>query len=107
MAIGTPNWTRSFEYSVANSNAARAIPTAIADTPGRVRSRVIIASLKPWFSSPSRCSAGTSVSLKLIAAVFDARSPILSSCLSTVTVSSRGTRKAEMPRWPASGSVFA
>ena len=83
------------------------MPVAIAATPGRVRSSVIIASLKPWFSSPSRFSAGTSVSLKLIPAVFEARSPILSSCLSTVTVSSRGTTKAEIPRCPASLSVLA
>ena len=34
------------------------MPTPIADTPGRVRSRVIIASLKPLFSSPIRWSAG-------------------------------------------------
>jgi hypothetical protein len=72
-----------------------------------VRSKAIIASLKPWFSSPSRLAAGTSVSLKVIAAVSEARIPILSSCLSTITVSSWGTRKAEMPRWPASRSVFA
>ena len=78
---------------MANSKAARAMPVAIDATPGRVRSRVIIASLKPWFSSPSRLPAGTSVSLKEIVAVFDARSPILSSCLSTVTVSSLGTTK--------------
>ena len=83
IAIGTPNWTRSFEYSMANSNAARAMPIAIAATPGRVRSSVIIASLKPWFSSPSRFAAGTSTSLKVMVAVFDARWPILSSCLST------------------------
>ncbi len=43
---------------MANSNAARAMPTAMAATPGRVRSRVIIASLKPRFSSPIRFSAG-------------------------------------------------
>jgi hypothetical protein len=92
---------------VANSNAARAIPVAIAATPGRVRSSVIIASLKPLFSSPIRWPAGTSVSLNVIVAVFDARWPILSSFLSTETVSSRGTRKQEMPRWPASLSVFA
>ena len=107
IAIGTPNWTRSLEYSQANSNAARPMPTAIAATPGRVRSRVIIASLKPLFSSPSRLSAGISVSLKTTVAVFDARWPILSSFLSIVTVSSRGTTKAEMPRWPASLSVLA
>ena len=108
MAIGTPNWTRSFEYSEANSNAARAIPTASARDAGRVRSSVVIASLKPWFSSPSRFSAGTSTSLKVIVAVFEARCPSLSSFLSTVTVSSlRSTTNAEIPRWPASWSVFA
>ena len=42
-------------------------------TPGRVRSRVIIASLKPLFSSPSRYLASTSVSLKVMVAVLDAR----------------------------------
>ena len=40
-------------------------------------------------------------------AVFEARWPILSSCLSTITPASRGTMKQEMPRWPASLSVFA
>ena len=107
IAIGTPNWTRSLEYSVANSNDARAMPTAIAATPGRVRSRVCMASLNPWFSSPSRFSSGTSMSLKLTVAVFEARWPILSSFLSTVTPQSRSTTKAEMPRWPASLSVLA
>jgi hypothetical protein len=63
--------------------------------------------LKPWFSSPSRFSAGISVSLKVMVAVFDARWPILSSFLSTITVSSFGTTKAEIPRWPASLSVLA
>ena len=92
---------------MANSNAARAMPMAMAATPGRVRSSVIIASLKPLFSSPRRYLAGISVSLKVMVAVFDARWPILSSFLSTVTVSSLGTRKAEMPRWPASVSVLA
>ncbi len=107
MAIGTPNWTRSFEYSVANSNAARAMPTAMAATPGRVRSRVIIASLKPLFSSPMRFSSGISMSLKVMVAVLEARWPILSSFLSTITPASRGTMKALMPRWPASLSVLA
>ena len=92
---------------MANSNAARAMPVAIAATPGRVRSSVIIASLKPLFSSPSRFSAGTSTSLKEIVAVFEARCPSLSSFLSTTTPQSRSTTNAEMPRWPASLSVFA
>ena len=83
------------------------MPVAIDATPGRVRSRVIIASLNPWFSSPRRLPAGTSVSLKETVAVLDARRPILSSCLSTVTVSSLGTTKALIPRWPASLSVLA
>ena len=83
------------------------MPTAKPQTPGRVRSSVCIASLNPWFSSPSRFLAGTTVSLKLIAAVLEARWPSLSSFLSTITVSSLGTTKAEMPRWPASLSVFA
>ena len=61
------------EYSAANSNAAWAIPTAIEETAGRVRSRVVIASLNPWFSSPSMFSAGTSTSSKEIVAVFEAR----------------------------------
>jgi hypothetical protein len=85
----------------------RAMPVAMAATPGRVRSRVIIAILKPLFSSPIRWSAGISVSLKVMVAVLDARWPILSSFLSTMTVSSLRTRNAEMPRWPASGSVLA
>ena len=84
------------------------MPTAIAETPGRVRSRVIIASLKPLFSSPRRFSAGISTSLKEMVAVLEARWPILSSFLSTVTPSrSASTTKALIPRWPASGSVFA
>ena len=83
------------------------MPVAIAATPGRVRSSVIIAILKPLFSSPIRWSAGISTSLKETVAVFDARWPILSSFLSTTTPASRGTMKAEMPRWPASLSVFA
>src|ERR687891_53002 len=84
------------------------MPTAIADTPGRVRSSVIIASLKPLFSSPSRLAAGISTSLNEIIAVSEARWPSLSSFLSTVTPpASRGTTKAEMPRCPASLSVFA
>src|SRR6201996_3895783 len=107
MAIGTPNWTRCLEYSTAISIAARATPTPIAATPGRVRSSVIIAILKPLFSSPTRWSSGISTSGKVIVAVFEARCPILSSCLSTITPASRGTMKQEMPRWPASLSVLA
>ena len=66
-----------------------------------------MASLKPVFSSPSRFSSGTSTSLKQIVAVLEARWPSLSSFLSTTTPQSRSTTKAEIPRWPASLSVFA
>ena len=84
------------------------MPTAIAATPGRVRSSVIIASRKPWFSSPSRYSAGISTSSNWICAVSEARWPSLSSFFITETPgASRGTTKAEMPLCPASGSVFA
>ena len=47
------------------------------------------------------------MSLKVMVAVLEARWPILSSFLSTVTVSSWGTTNAEIPRWPASLSVLA
>ena len=107
MAIGTPNWTRSFEYVVAMLERRARDAGRHRRHPGRVRSRVIIAILKPLFSSPMRWPAGTSVSLKVMVAVLEARWPILSSFLSTVTVSSSGTRKQEMPRWPASRSVLA
>src|ERR687884_277855 len=62
IAIGMPNWTRSFEYCAAYSKAARATPTAPAAVPGRVRSSVRIAILKPSPSAPSRFAAGTRTS---------------------------------------------
>src|SRR5947209_4612783 len=66
-----------------------------------------MAILNPLFSSPTRWSSGISTSGKVIVAVFEARWPILSSCLSTTTPASRGTMKQLIPRWPASRSVFA
>ena len=108
IAIAWPNWTRSFEYSTACSKAARATPTAPAAVPGRVRSSVCIAILKPCPSSPSRLEAGTFTSWKASAEVSVARWPILSRCFSTTTPSvSVGTMKAVSPRWRASLSVEA
>ena len=53
-------------------------------------------------------SAGISTSSKEMVAVLEARWPILSSFLSTLTPGeSASTTKAVMPRWPASGSVLA
>src|SRR5215510_11350555 len=63
IAIGMPNWTRSFEYCAAYSNAARATPTPPIAVPGLVKSSVFIAILKPWPSSPSRFSTGTRTSM--------------------------------------------
>src|SRR5436309_5167871 len=65
-----------------------------------------MAILNPLFSSPTRWSSGISTSGKVIDAVFEARWPILSSCLSTTTPASRGTTNAEMPSRRAAGSVF-
>ena len=62
IAIGRSKVTRSFEYSSACSYAACATPTAPIAVPGRVKSSVAIAILKPSPSSPSRFSAGTRTS---------------------------------------------
>ena len=108
IAIGTSKVTRSFAYSTASSYAAWATPTAPAAVPGRVKSRVFIAILKPSPSSPSRFSAGTTTSVSANAEVSVARWPILSRCFSSWTPGvSMGTTNADIPRWPLLGSVFA
>src|SRR5213592_4872792 len=63
IAIGIPNWMRSFEYCAAYSYAARATPTAPIAVPGRVKSSVFMAILKPSPSSPRRFSMGTRTSV--------------------------------------------
>ena len=55
---GLPNARRSFAYSVAYSNAARAIPSAEAATCGRECMKKSIAIAKPSPSSPRIRSAG-------------------------------------------------
>ena len=108
IAIGTSNVTRSFAYSTACSYAACATPTAPIAVPGRVKSSVAIAILKPSPSSPSRFSAGTRTSWSANADVSVARCPILSRCFSIVTPGvSIGTMNADMPFAPPFGSVFA
>ena len=83
IAIGMPNWTRSFAYSTACSYAACATPTAPIAVPGRVKSSVCIAILKPSPSSPSRFAAGHDDVLEArTAEVSVARWPILSRCFS-------------------------
>ena len=67
-----------------------------------------MAILKPKPSSPRRSSSGTSTSSKVTARVSDARWPMLSSFLPTVTPGwSAETMKPVMPLWPASLSVLA
>ena len=70
------------------SSDARAHPTAIAATSGRVLSKVAIAPAKPCLMSisgePSRSSAGTRQSVKVITAVSEARMPSLCSSRSTL-----------------------
>jgi hypothetical protein len=68
IAIGLPNWTRSFAYSTASSYAAWATPTAPMAVPGRLKSSVCIAILKPSPSSPRRFLTGTTASTKATAA---------------------------------------
>ena len=102
LAIGTPNWTRSLGVAERRTRARRGRsrwPSRRSrDACGRASSSRCA---KPPFSSPIRWSAGISTSGKVIVAVSEARWPILSSWPSTITPASRGTRKQEMPRWPA------
>ena len=60
-------------------------PTAPTAVPGRVKSSVCIAILKPSPSSPSRFPTGTTTSWNATADVSVARWPILSRCFSIVT----------------------
>ena len=84
-----------------------AMPTACAPMVGRLRSSVCMAMVKPWPSSPMRCVAGTRTSSSTTSPVGLPRRPILSSCLAMRMPHSFSTRKHEMPRPPASGSVLA
>src|SRR4029453_13311065 len=91
-----------------NSNASLTTPPVPEAVPGRVKSRVFIAILKPSPSSPSLYSTGTRTSWKASADVSVARWPILSRCFSTVTPSSEvGTTNAESPLCPLLLSVEA
>jgi hypothetical protein len=88
---GLPKARRSFAYSVAYSNAARAIPSAEAATCGRECMKKSIAIANPAPSSPSNLSDGMRASSKRIEPVCDARSPSFGSL-----------RPAETPMSPAS-----
>ena len=101
IAIGTSKVTRCLAYSTEYSYAACATPTAPAAVPGRVKSSVCIAILKPSPSSPSRFAAGMTTSFSANADVSVARWPILSRCFSIETPSaSIGTTNADRPLWP-------
>ena len=85
-----------------------AIPSACAATPGRERSRIRIAILKPSPSSPSRFAAGMRQSSKVSSPVVEPEIPSFGSSRATAKPgASVSTRKAEMPECPPSGSVFA
>ena len=63
---------------------------------------------KPSPSSPSRLSAGILQSLKKISPVVEPLIPIFGSIRPTSKPgASASTTNAEMPEWPASGSVLA
>src|SRR5438046_1727177 len=84
------------------------MPSACAATPGRERSRIRIAILKPSPSSPSRFAAETRTSSKVSSPVVEPLIPIFGSRRATAKPGvSASTTNAEMPAWPASGSVFA
>ena len=92
---GLPKARRSFAYSVAYSNAARAIPTADAATCGRECMKKSIAIAKPSPSSPRSRSAGRRASSKRIEPVYDARRPSFGSLRPALTPGSpASTRKA-------------
>ncbi len=107
--MGWPNCSRSAAYSRAASRAAWAMPTPRAAMVMRPALSVSSACLKPAPSSPSRRSAGTRSESNRSSAVGQPLSPSLSSVPSTTKPSSSSGRTTndEMPRLPASGSVFA
>src|SRR4051794_38412484 len=85
------------------SREARAHPTAIAATSGRVLSKVAIAPAKPCLVSisgePRRFSAGTRQSVKVMTAVSEARIPSL--------CSSRSTFMPGVPFWTTNDLIAA
>ena len=67
-----------------------------------------IAILKPSPSAPSRFAAGMRTSSNVSSPVVEPLMPIFGSSRATSKPGvSPSTRNAEMPEWPASGSVFA
>ena len=108
LPIGCPNVSRSRAYSTDRSRHARTTPHAPAATVNRPWSSPYIAISKPWPSSPTRFSAGTSTFSKKSSPVEPAQTPSLCSVSRVVTPGhSRSTMKAEMPLCLADGSVLA
>src|SRR5919202_1078559 len=108
LPIGWPNVCRSRAYSTERSRQARITPHAPAATVKRPWSRPYIAISKPCPSAPTRCSAGTSTFSKKSSPVEPTRTPSLFSMSRAVKPGMLfSSRKAEMPLWPAEGSVFA
>ncbi len=108
LPIGWPNVSRSRAYSTERSRQARITPHAPAATVKRPWSRPYMAISKPWPSSPTRFSAGTSTFSKKSSPVEPAQMPSLCSVSAVATPGhSRSTMNAEMPLCFAAGSVFA
>src|ERR687888_453328 len=108
LPIGCPNVSRSRAYSTDFSRHARMTPHAPAATVKRPWSRPCMAISKPWPSSPTRFSAGTSTFSKKSSPVEPAQMPSLFSVSAVVNPRiPRSTTKAEMPLCFADGSLFA
>ena len=84
------------------------MPSAWAAMPMRPPSRLDSAMARPLPRGPSRLAAGTRQSRNVTPQVSEARMPILCSVRSTMKPGvSVGTRKADRPFLPSSGSVTA
>ena len=81
------------------------IPQAPAAIHGRLRSKVFIATLNPWPSSPTRFALVSFTSSRITSEVSLARWPSLSSLRPTeIPAASRGTTKQVMPLCRSRGS---
>mmetsp|Transcript_10278 Transcript_10278/g.23436 ORF Transcript_10278/g.23436 Transcript_10278/m.23436 type:complete len:238 (-) Transcript_10278:225-938(-) len=107
-AMREPNCLRSWRYGIATLKAPSARPSICAAMPTRPSLRSWMAIMYPLPSWPSTSSCGTLQSTKLTSHVEDARIPNLFSFLPMMTPGlSPLTMKAVMPRYPASGLMFA
>ena len=99
---GRPNCRRSRAKVTAASKAVWAKPTEHAAIPSRPESRAASAIVKPWPSSPTRLSAGTSHPTKISSRIGEACQPIFSSGLPNSNPAQPfSTANAEIPFGPS------